>query len=65
MASDDALVLFHDSVRTRRSRIYGEDKAYEHSVMNYVQQLKQRADLQVLDLPYDSGVTLVRRNPQG
>ena len=57
----DATVLFHDSVRTRRSTMYGEDKAYEHTVVHYMDELKRRDDLQVFDLPFDSGVTLVRR----
>ena len=59
--SDDAVVLFHDTRRVRESRIYGEEKVYEHRVKDYVRALAQRADLQVLDLPYGDGVTLVRR----
>ena len=57
----DATVLFHDSVRTRRSRMYGEERVYEHTVVHYMDELKRREDLQVFDLPFDSGVTLVRR----
>jgi predicted O-methyltransferase YrrM len=57
----DAYVLFHDSIRKRRSRLYGEDNIYEHSVCNYIEKLKGRVDLQVFDFPFDSGVTLVRK----
>lgn len=57
----DATVLFHDSVRTRLSRMYGVEKAYEHTVVHYMDELKRRDDLQVFDLPFDSGVTLVKK----
>lgn len=59
--ADDAVVLFHDSIRVRTSRIYGEDRAYTHSVKRYMDELKRDPLLQVLDLPYGDGVTLVRR----
>jgi hypothetical protein len=41
--------------------MYGVEKAYEHTVVHYMDELKRREDLQVFDLPFDSGVTLVRR----
>lgn len=56
-----AVVLFHDSVRARTSRIYGADKAYEHSVMDFIDTLRADPTLQVLALPMADGVTLVRR----
>jgi predicted O-methyltransferase YrrM len=56
----DGVVLFHDSVRVRASRIYGEDRVYQHRVVHYIDELKRRDDLQVMDLPYADGVTLVR-----
>ncbi len=58
--ADEGIVLFHDSVRVRTSRIYGENRVYEHRVVRYIDELKQRADLQVIDLPHADGVTLVR-----
>ena len=58
--SSDAIVLFHDSIRERTSRIYGEDRAYVHTVKRYVDALKRDPGLQVLDLPFGDGVTLVR-----
>lgn len=56
-----AITLFHDTARTRTSRMYGEDRVYEHRVKDYVEELRARPDLQVFDLPFDSGVTLVSR----
>lgn len=59
--TDDAVVLFHDSIRRKTSLIYGEDKPYVHTVHEYIDVLQQRDDLQVMDFALDSGVTLVRR----
>ncbi len=61
LLSADAMVLFHDSVRRMTSRIYGEARPYEHTVVDYIEQLKSRHDLQVMDFHLDSGVTLVRQ----
>ena len=61
----DGVVLFHDSVRVRTSRIYGEDQTYEHRVVDYIDELKRRVDLHVMDLPYAEGVTLVRKASVG
>jgi predicted O-methyltransferase YrrM len=54
-------VLFHDSIRVRPSRIYGEDRAYEHGVKRLMEKLKQEPSLQVFDLPFGDGVTLVQK----
>ncbi|MGE0329834.1 MAG: class I SAM-dependent methyltransferase [Ramlibacter sp.] len=54
------MVLFHDSIRVRPSRIYGEHKVYEHRVRDLMDELRADAGLQVLDLPYGDGLTLVR-----
>lgn len=59
--SEQALVLFHDSVARRTSRLYGEDRVYRYSVADYMDTLKARDDLQVIDLPLVHGLTLVRR----
>ncbi len=61
MLADDAYVLFHDSVRPRSSGMYGEAQRYTHTVYQYMDELKRRPELQVMDFPMDSGVTLVRR----
>jgi predicted O-methyltransferase YrrM len=58
--SSNAFVLLHDSMRERTSRIYGEDRAYVHSVKRFVDTLKRNPGLQVLDLPFGDGLTLVR-----
>ena len=60
--ADNGLVLFHDSVRVRWSRIYGEDKAFEHRVKDFMDELKTDPRWQVFDLPFGDGVTLVRRS---
>jgi len=57
----DGIVLFHDSARARTSRMYGDARAYEHRVKDFVDLLKRDPDLQVMDLPYADGVSLVRR----
>lgn len=56
-----AIVLFHDSTTLVTSGIYGEEKRYLHTVKAYMDELKRNPDLQVFDLPFDSGLTLVRR----
>jgi predicted O-methyltransferase YrrM len=55
------VILLHDSARCGISRIYGDDRAYERRVKCFVDQLKTDARLQVFDLPFDQGVTLVRK----
>ncbi|MSR08835.1 MAG: class I SAM-dependent methyltransferase [Gammaproteobacteria bacterium] len=59
--TEDAVVLFHDSIRSKNSTIYGEDHPYVHTVHLYIDELQRRADLQVIDFALDSGVTIVRR----
>jgi len=57
----DGVVLFHDSIRVRDSKMYGPERAYEHRVKCFIDTLKRDGRLQVLDLPVFEGVTLVRR----
>lgn len=57
--AEEAVVLFHDSIRPHSSGIYGDDKRYEHTVHRYIDELKRRPHLQVMDFPFASGVTLV------
>jgi predicted O-methyltransferase YrrM len=59
--SAEGIALFHDSVRVRTSRMYGPDRLYEHRVKCFVDTLKSSSSLQVFDLPFGDGVTLVRR----
>ncbi|MDX2223075.1 MAG: class I SAM-dependent methyltransferase [Rhodospirillaceae bacterium] len=59
--TDDAVVLFHDSIRVRTSRIYGPDRAYEHRVKDYMDSLRADPAFEVLAFPLGDGLTLVRR----
>lgn len=61
--SENAIVFFHDSVKKKPSRIYGKDNVYQYSVVDYIDELKQRQDLQVFDFPVLNGVTIVRKLP--
>lgn len=62
--TDDAVVMFHDSIRPKRSPIYGPGREYEHSVYRFIERLRVTPGLEVLSLPFDSGVTLVRGRPE-
>jgi hypothetical protein len=59
-----AMVLFHDSVKRRRSTFYGQEKAYEHTVCDFMQCLRETPGLDVMDFPLGGGLTLVRGQPQ-
>jgi len=61
LLSEQAVVLFHDSVTSRISTLYGEDKKYDYSVCEYMDELKQSGEFQVFDIPVTDGLTLVRR----
>jgi predicted O-methyltransferase YrrM len=56
----DGLVLFHDSVGNQISRIYGAQRGYQHRVKSFIDTLKKDPCVQVFDLPFAQGVTLVR-----
>jgi predicted O-methyltransferase YrrM len=57
----NGVMLFHDSARIRSTRIYGPGKEYEHRVKSFVDGLKQDARLELFDLPFGAGVTLLRK----
>lgn len=61
LLSRRGVILFHDSVRIFKSWIYGEDRVYECRVKCLIDELKNDPSLQVFDLPFDRGVTLVRK----
>lgn len=61
--SDQAVVLFHDSVRARTSMIYGEDKPYEQTVYLLIERLQNTPGLEVFTLPFGQGISLVRGYP--
>jgi hypothetical protein len=54
-----AVALFHDSVRTRWSRIYGEP--YEHTVCHFMDQLRTSGSYDVFSFEQGDGLTLVRK----
>jgi hypothetical protein len=57
----DAYVLFHDSVRSSVSTMYGEGKHYVHTVHRYIDELRRNAELQVIDFQFGAGLSLVHR----
>ena len=59
------LALFHDSMVLRRSAIYGDDRAYQMTVKHFIDELRADTGVQVLDLPFGTGLTLVRKLGQG
>lgn len=60
-----ALVLFHDSMGERTSGIYGRDRAYEVTVRDYMDELRRDVGLQLIDLPFGTGLTVMRKVPPG
>ena len=61
----EAVVLFHDSVRERVSRIYGKDNPYSHTVCRYMDTLRSDPAYEVLSLPLSDGITLVKKRHSG
>ncbi len=59
--SPEGIVILHDSAVVRTSRMYGDDRAYEHRVKCFVDELKKDTRLQVFDLPFGRGATMVRK----
>lgn len=59
-----APVLFHDGVRHRRSRLYGDDRAYEHGVVDYLRELARQGTHDLLPFEQGSGVVVARRRAQ-
>jgi predicted O-methyltransferase YrrM len=59
----NGITLFHDSFGSRTSSRYGAGKEYVCTVKDYLEKLRSRKDLQVFDLPFGEGVTLVQRPP--
>lgn len=59
--SPNALTFFHDSVREFVTYIYGKENSYTHDVFKYMEELEKDPELEVMNLPYASGVTMVRK----
>jgi predicted O-methyltransferase YrrM len=58
--TEDAVVLFHDSVRPRVSSLYGNDRTYTHTVYRLMERMKQTPGLELFTLPFADGLTLVQ-----
>jgi len=52
--------LFHDAVHDRLGRIYGADKPYRHTVLDYMDTLRRDPAWELLTLPFASGLCMVR-----
>lgn len=61
LLTPEACVFFHDSVRRFQSPIYGRDRVYEHSVVDFIDELKRDPAYQLMDHVNGSGVTLLKR----
>ena len=55
------LVLFHDSMILKPSGIYGPERRYEVDVRHYMDELRRDPGLQLLDLPFGTGLTVLRK----
>lgn len=56
------VALLHDSHGERRSTVYGHDRPYLTTVHRFVDELRHDPSLQVFELPFGTGLTLVRRS---
>jgi predicted O-methyltransferase YrrM len=61
LLSAQGVFIFHDSIRERSSGMYGEDFRYDHTVVRFIDELRQDPRYQVFDLMFADGATLVRR----
>jgi hypothetical protein len=57
------VILLHDSLNLSTVNLYGADRAYQRSVKYFVDQLKADSRLQILDLPFAGGLTMVHKAP--
>jgi predicted O-methyltransferase YrrM len=55
------LIVFHDSMSDRRSDAYGADRAYDVRVKNFIDELRREPALQLFDLPFGTGLTMLRK----
>ncbi len=55
------LILFHDSMVLRPSAIYGSDRQYDVNVKHFMDELRGDPGLQLLDLPFGTGLTVLRK----
>lgn len=58
--SSNSVSLFHDSIESYESDIYGDNNKYKYSVNQYMTELKN-SGFQVFDIPFQFGLSLVRK----
>lgn len=56
-----AIIFFHDSMILKPSGIYGAERRYDVDVRHYMDELRKDPDLQLLDLPFGTGLTVMRK----
>jgi predicted O-methyltransferase YrrM len=56
-----SITCFHDSISTGTSGVYGPERAYTRTVRDYMLALAADPRWQVIDLPFEFGLSLVRR----
>ncbi len=59
--AENGIALFHDSAKRGTSGMYGPEGRYRYSVHEYILELEDTGNFEVFTLPFDSGVTLVRK----
>jgi len=60
----NGVFLFHDSIDLSKTNwLYPPELAYERSVKYFIDTLKSSDEMQVFDLPFAKGLTLVQKNP--
>ncbi|MGR8981645.1 MAG: class I SAM-dependent methyltransferase, partial [Gammaproteobacteria bacterium] len=58
----EGIIMFHDSIHMKWSKkIYGPGKEYQTDVKIFMDELKLDSCLQVLDLPFAVGLSLVKK----
>jgi len=57
----NGVMLLHDSIDRKISSIYGAGREYLHTVADFVTELKQQSQWQLMDLPHGDGLSIVRR----
>jgi predicted O-methyltransferase YrrM len=61
LLDENGIILLHDTSHCGVSGMYGPEAAYQCRVKFVVDELKKDTGLQVFDLPFGQGVTLIRK----
>lgn len=61
LLSTKALTLFHDSTSRITSGMYGPNAQYKHTVWKYIDELRLKPGIEVLNLDIAQGVAVVQR----